>query len=272
MTAYRKCIDALENLPHCADITRMYCSKYSGILLVDGKYIKIKGYERKIPVIYGIDYQTHDIPTFLLTIAENYLSTIKFFQSLRLLNYPLQSLVSDDNLNFPQACYEVYPKASWQLCTNHFKENIRASLDVRTDPTYQPFMRNIEALFKYKISEDNFNKLAKDTPNKYINDELCVKILLDIERRKPNLLAYLNVKNTPTTSNLIECFNSHLNIRLKSIKGFESFQHADLWLNGYFIKRRLTPFTDCTGKFNYLNGKCSLEETLKRGVDLPTFF
>lgn len=133
-------------------------------------------------------------------------------------------------------------------------------------------MKSIEQLFEYKISEDTFNKLAKNTLNKYINNELCVKILLDIERKKPNLLGYLKVKGTPTTSNLIECFNSHLNLRLKIIKGFESFQHADSWLNAYFIKRRLTPFTDCTGKFKHLNGKCSLEETLKSDVGLPTFF
>ncbi len=272
MTAYRKCMEALDELPHCADITRKYCSRFSGILLVDGNYIRIKNYDRKIPVIYGIDYLTHDIPTYILTTAENYQSLINFFQSLRLLNYPLQSLVSDDNFNIPNACFSVYPKASWQLCTNHFKENIRASLEVRSNNTYQPFMRRIELLFKNKISENSFNKIAKDTLNMYSNNDLCVKILLDIERRKHNLLGYLNVKNTPTTSNLIECFNSHLNIRLKSIKGFESFQHADDWLNGYFIKRRVTKFTDCTGKFKYLNGKCSLEETLKRDVGLPTFF
>lgn len=272
MTAYRKCLDALENLPHCADITRKYSSKFSGILLVDGKFVKIKHYQYKIPVIYGIDYSTHDIPTYLLTIAENYLSFLKFFQSLRLLNYPLQSIVSDDNLNIPQACQKVYPRASWQLCTNHFKENIRNSLSVRTIPTYRPFMRLIENLFKYKISEDNFNKLAKDILRVYLDDELCVKVLLDIERRKPNLLAYLKTKNTPTTNNLIECFNSHLQGRLKTIKGFEDFKHADLWLNGYFIRRRLTPFTDCMGKFKHLNGKCSIEETLKGGIDLPRIF
>lgn len=69
MTAYRKCVVALENLPHCADITRKYCSKYSGILLVDGKYIEVKGYDRKIPVIYGIDYLTHDIPTYVFSLS-----------------------------------------------------------------------------------------------------------------------------------------------------------------------------------------------------------
>ncbi len=272
MTAYRYCLDALRSLPHCADLTRKYCSRFSGILLVDGKYVEVRGFKYKIPVIYGVDFYTHDIPTYVFATSENYLILKKFFSSLRLLNYPLQSFVSDDNLNIPRACFEIYPKASWQLCTTHFKENIRQSLEVRKDDKYKDFMKGIESLFEYKISEDNFNKLAKNLLNRYIGDELCVRILLDIERRKPNLLAYLKVHKTPTTNNLIECLNSHLQGRLETIKGFESFKHANLWLNGYFLRRRTKPFTDCEGIFKHLNGKCSLQQSIKPDVDLPRIF
>ncbi|MBD3279439.1 MAG: hypothetical protein GF390_01875 [Candidatus Pacebacteria bacterium] len=76
----------------------------------------------------------------------------------------------------------------------------------------------------------------------------------------------------PTTTNLIECFNSHLQGRLKTIKGFESFKHADLWLNAYFLRRRTKKFTDCRGKFRNLNGKTSLFKAKKPGIDLPVFF
>jgi len=272
MSAYRRCLLALSKLPHLADVTRHYCNRFSGILLVDGKFVKVAGLKDKIPVIYGIDYLTHDIPTYVFSVSENYLSLLKFFQALRLLNYPLKSIVSDDNLNIPEACFKVYPQASWQLCTNHFKENIRKSLEIRTNPFYQPFMQRIENLFRSKISLDNFNKLAKETLQDYLKDELCVRILLDIERRKSNLLAYLQVKGTPTTNNLIECFNSHLQGRLETIKGFASFKHAELWLNGYFLRRRCQKFTDCEGKFKHLNNKTSLGQTLKRNLDLPRFF
>ena len=122
-TAYRKYHKALKALPHCADITRKYCTKFCGILVVDGKYIKIKGYDKKIPVVYGIDYLTHDIPTYTLSSSENYQALKKFFTSLRLLNYPLQSLVCDDNYNTFASCSSVYPNAVTQLCQNHFKEN-----------------------------------------------------------------------------------------------------------------------------------------------------
>jgi transposase-like protein len=232
----------------------------------------VKGYQYKIPVIYGVDFHTHDIPTYVFATSENYLALKKFFTSLRLLNYPLQSMVSDENMNFPQACFEIYPRASWQLCTNHLKENIRKSLEVRTNPKYIPFMRGIENLFKNKISKDNFNKLAKNLLIKHSDDDLCVKILLDIAKKQPNLQAHLLVKNTPTTNNLIECMNSHLQGRLETIKGFESFQHANLWLNGYFLRRRTKKLTDCEGVFKNLNGKTPLQISSKCDVDFKGFF
>ncbi len=70
-------------------------------------------------------------------------------------------------------------------------------------------------------------------------------------------------RHIPQTTNLIESYNSHLEGRLKTIKGFESFTHADNWLNAYFLRRRLKPFTDCSGKFATLNGTCSMEQTMK---------
>jgi len=268
-STYNKCFENLQNLPHCADITRKYCSKYSGILLVDGKYIAVKGYERKIPFIYGIDYLTHDIPTYIFSIAENFMSLKKFFASLRLLNYPLEYLVSDDNTNILSSCLDVYPKVKFQLCTNHFKENIRKPLNVRTDPTYKPFMYKIEDLFSVKRSEDDFNRVAKNILNQYKYDNNIIPILLDIERRKYDLMGYSRI---PRTTNLIESFNSHFQAKFKSLKGFESFQHADLWINGYIIKRRTRVFTDCTGKFKHLNGRNSLSISANSEIYLSMFF
>jgi len=226
-TAYRRCLDALKNLPHCADITRGYCTNYCGILVVDGKYIKVKGYERKIPVVYGIDYLTHDIPTYIFSPAENYHTLHAFFSSLRLLNYPLQAVVSDDNQNIYQAAQHVYPKSISQICHNHYKETIRASLSVRTDPTYVPFMKRIEELFVKRRSEGEFQTIAGRILHQYKDDPRCVSVLIDIQKRLPQLTAYMSQRNIPRTTNLIESYNSNIEGRLKTIKGFESFTHTD---------------------------------------------
>lgn len=260
----------LKTLPHCADVTRKYCSRYSGVLLVDGKYLYVKGYDRKIPVLYGIDYTTHDIPTYIFSIAENYQTCISFFQSLKLLNYPLQGIVCDDNVNIYQACRYVYPKAVTQLCLNHYKESIRSRLSVRREPTYVPFMRDVELLFKKKRSREEFSHIANRVYRKHKTDEQCISVLIDIQKRVDMLGAYRYQSSLPRTTNLIESFNSHLQGRLKTIKGFESFSHADDWLNAYFLYRRLKPFTDCEGRFRRLNGHPSLYYSMKNPDHLPT--
>ena len=71
-TAYTRVEQGLKKLPTCIDVTRWYCEKFQGILLVDGKYVKVKRHDRKIPVIYGVDYKTHDIPHFRLAKTELY--------------------------------------------------------------------------------------------------------------------------------------------------------------------------------------------------------
>lgn len=262
----------LSQLPHCADITRQYCDRWCGILLVDGKFVKVGDYDHKIPTLYGIDYLTHDIPTYTLSVAENYPTCVSFFRSLRLLNYSLKSVVCDDNQNIYQACRQIYPQAVVLLCHNHYLENVRRLLSVRTDPTYFPFVESLQTILVVKRSLVDFNRRAAGIFRYYAQDEACASVMVDIEKRKDLLLGYLKCQGTPTTTNLIESFNSHLQGRLETIKGFQDFHHADTWLNGYFLRRRTKPFSDCEGKFRHLNGKTSLSKTQKPEIDLPVFF
>lgn len=223
-------------------------------------------------MLYGIDYATHDIPTYILSVSENYQTCLAFFTAIRLLNYPLQALVCDENTNIFEACSHVYPHAIVQLCLNHYKENIRRSLELTTQTHYVPFMQNIEARFERKRSIDDFNKYAKTIFHRYKADSLCMKVLVDIYKSQDILCGWRKGNGIPTTNNLIESYNSHLQGRLKTIKGFESFTHADTWLNAYFLRRRIKRFTDCDKQFKHLNGYCSLELTKKTNSKLPKIF
>lgn len=193
---------------------------------------------------------------------------MKFFKSLKLLRYPLQAIVSDDNVNIYEACKAIFPAAVTQLCLNHYKEGVRGNLAVRTDPTYRPFMYEIEQLFEQRRAEIEFVNIASKITRKYGGDPRCMSVMIDIQRRLPMLTAYMHHHHIPRTNNLIESFNSHLQGRLKTIKGFESFKHADEWLNAYFLHRRLKPFTDCEGKFRGLNGYSSLQKTIKKPEEI----
>lgn len=271
-TAFRKVRKGLEELPLCIDVTRWYCEKFQGILLVDGKYVKVKRYDRKIPVIYGVDYRTHDIPHFRLSKTEDYLNCKKFFESIKLTSYPLQAIVCDDNQNIYNAAKYVFPKVVVQLCHVHFLRNAEALLDLKENQIHQLFFLVLKKLLIEKRSKVDFEKKAANLVRQFSNDEVCSGILIELARKQSLLQGYLHRKGTPTTTNLIESMNSHLEARLRPLKGFESFKHAELWLNGYFLRRRTKKFTDCSGKFKRLNGKTSLEITKKPGIDLPVFF
>ena len=271
-TAYRRVEQGLKELPTCIDVTRWYCQKFQGVLLVDGKYVRIKKYDRKIPVIYGVDYASHDIPHYRLTRAEDYLNCKRFFESLKLTDYALQAVVCDDNRNIYEAARYVYPNVKVQLCHLHVLRNIRSLLDLETNIQHQLFIKLLNKPLIEKRSQADFEKKASYLLREFSTDTICSSILLDLAKRQPLLQGYLEHKGTPSTTNLIESLNSHLEARVRPLKGFESFKHADLWLNAYFLRRRTKKFTDCSGKFRRLNGKTSLEIVKKPGIDLPSFF
>ena len=169
-----------------------------------------------------------------------------------------------------------FPGCKIQTCYNHFKENIRRDLRVRSDSgkQYKDFMRRIESIL------DSSNKLADHTLNDwmfclfrdYSHDSVCLNILTNIEKYKSELLAYRGISQAPVTTNLIEGLNGHLESRLFALRSFQTIEHARLWFNGYVLKRRFTKFTDCRGKFRYLRGKSGLMMTKRLGVVTPSYF
>lgn len=165
----------------------------------------------------------------------------------------------------------MYPGISWQLCQNHYLENIRQTLHIRTDPTHQHFFHSL----KKRVFDDYENNEQLNAALHYVltnyGERLLVRqtIIMEISRRRKELFSYKTISNCPNNTNLIELFNSHFNARLKSIKGFKTKEHARLWLNGLLIRRRTKSFTDCSPKFKHLNGKSSLQVSIKKQAEWP---
>ncbi len=269
---YARVIKEMDQLPTNTRLTYDYCNRFSGILVVDGKYVKVKGYKQKIPFIYGIDYLTHDIPVGILVPSESEEAFRKFFRLLKTCNYPLRMVVCDDVISAlnPGLKYH-YPKAKIQLCQNHYIENIRQQLHVRTKNNHQHFFNSLcKYVFReYKDDSQLDQSLRHVLTQRAKKDIQRQSIVMDVHKRRKELFTYKQIPNCPKDTNLIELFNSHMNARLKSIKGFQSLQSAKRWLNAYIIRRRTKPFTDCAGRFKKLNGKTSLEITIKKTVDWP---
>jgi len=150
--------DELRLLPTNYELTKklMTQTKYSGRLIVDGKYIPIKeqaiinlppeiaswlGQRNKIPrsrkrqkirhgktLIWGCDYLSHDILHQELGDGENSFVINDYFRKLKELQYPLISLTVDDKEEIPRAAIRYYPTVIIQLCIRHYARKIGREL------------------------------------------------------------------------------------------------------------------------------------------------
>src|SRR3989338_3682961 len=267
---YERVKQEMNNLPDNNWITLKYCNRFSGILVVDGKYVKVKGYTKKIQFIYGIDYLTHDMVVCLLAPSENEEAFLKMFRILKTFSYSLQVVVCDDRSSLYPALKYHYPKAKVQLCQNHYVENIRTLLHIRTDTTHQHFFNSLSKhIFENYSDEEHLKDALQYVFQKHAQQSIVRRnILEDIYKRRVQLFQYKTISHCPKDTNLIELFNSHINSRIKSTKGFQSFKSAYRWLNAYALRRRTLKFTDCEKPFKHLNGKISVQMTLKKQTDL----
>lgn len=268
---YTRVIKEFDALPDNTEITTNFCEYSSGILIVDGKFVKVRGYDQKIPFIYGIDYASHDIPVVQLSTAESGNAFDTFFAKLKTTGYPLKIVVADDRSAITAALKRYFSDALIQRCQGHYLENVRQALHLRTDKSQSHFFNSLK---KYVFDEyENDEKL--DAALHHVLTECCnddslkQRIIMDISARRRELFAYTKIQGCPPNTNLIELYNSHLNGRLKTIKGFKSFRAAERWLNAYTLRRRTKNLTDCGPKFKHLNGTCSLWQVLKNQALWP---
>lgn len=276
MKAWRMCEERLKELPNNNQFTFNYCNRFSQVFLFDGKYFPIASEKHDWVLLWGIDYFHHDIPIAIIAPSENYQSWAKYFSYFRIISHHPQLLVCDDNINLKMAARSKFPQVKIQTCYNHFKENIRRDLHIRSDKTnqYRDFMRRIELILSssQKLSDETLNHWLWTLYRDYCQDPLCLSILTNTEKYKRELLAYRGIPQAPVTTNIIEGLNGHLEGRLQKLRSFQTVEHARLWMNGYVLKRRLTKFTDCRGKFRFLRGKTGVSMTQKQGVIIPSYF
>ncbi len=242
--AYRRIVAELEHLPHNNEITLSYCNpkRFCGFLVVDGKFVAVKGFDRKIPFLYGIDYLTHDIPICMLALSENYHALVQFFMKLKNTGYELLTLICDDNESIRMAAKYVYPQCIVQLCHVHFLENIRRALKVRSEETYRAFMNDLEEkIFALPfLGQANLERHIRWRAPRHYNDPMKIATLNHIFDYSDLLTAYVKAEHLfhsgcPRTTNLIESYKKQLNGRLKTIQGFQSFQSAERWLCAWIL-------------------------------------
>ena len=274
-TVAHRIADELASLPKNEDITKAYCTRLGGVLNVDGVYVKIKGLPKAIPFIYGIDFETHDIPAGILALAENEAAFERLFLMLKRIGYPLRLVVADEAPALKGPLLQAFPKAEVQLCQVHLMRNVRTMLHLSLrDATHLPFFRALQKLFA--LSGEAARQSCLQELRAYERVELYGDALRMVTDRWDDLFRHEGMWKQgfrcPKTNNLIEGYNAHFKARVDAIKGFESLSSASRWLNGWMLKRRFTPFHECGKPFKHLNGHASFEKSRDPRLPWPEIF
>ena len=272
-------------LPSAFSIAKKFQPNWSGILVFDGKVIRVydkiakkldkKNFTEdelrwihKMRWLCGVDFGTGDLPHYDLGESENMIDLVMYFQTLKSIKYPLAALVCDGNPLIPKAAKFVFGKQLIvQRCTRHFLEDLRRLLP--TEETQKEERAKLEQLIlciKFVIEADYLESAQNNLEilKKYSATfkSPAKHIMLDMfKRAKIELTAHLlNPElKLPHTSNDIENLFKQLMLRLKSLGRFYHQDYARNYLNGWALLRRFTPFTDCRNGRKHRNKKCPIE-------------
>lgn len=276
--------------PTSAMIAKRLSPKWSGILVVDGKYVRVfdrlsmhlnhislaRGERRRCNRkvwLCGIDSGTGDLPHYALAEEETMIDLVLFFRQLKKIGYPLRILVCDGNQDIIRAARKVYGDALLhQLCTRHFIEGLkRKARDVGfgDDRSVMTCISEIQHIIEAKDLEEAGKRMSALQRRRFTNS--CKRLLVkDFFTHANPLTTHLQypTENIPHTSNEIENVFTQVRMRLSSIGRFGNWKSAEDYLKTWALSRRCTPFTDCRGARRYRNGKSPLHLACVKPVDI----
>lgn len=205
--------------------TRHYLTKVSKILAIGNIKIKINAKQKQIEKLLDGKISEYIPPTRFYSVKQ----ICKLANEIAELEFRYELL-----LDFQNIIESILNASNYQIA--HYR---------------------IESLEKY-FWPKRF-AMREYFPKEQINK--IRKLIVDFKEHQEYLLNYLKYPhlNIPRTTNLIEGYNSQLELRITSIRGFESEKTAENYINVWIIKRRFTKFTDCKKPFKSLNGKTPLE-------------
>jgi hypothetical protein len=237
--------------------------KWSGLLGVDGKELKIKG--RDFTILVAQDIPTFDPVFFSLVDGENVEDSKRFFFIIRdVLKYHLQGIVSDLGRGrvFISLIEKIFPDIPHQACVVHFSSYVertipksKKSIYYRENGILRETISNILFAQNFNDTEEIFHRLllARDL----FKAPYHKRVINSLERHFDLLTAHFHYPFLVRDNNVTENLIKQLNRKLKQSGGFKSIENAYNFLKLWFIYYRFKPFTNSNEP--YRNGKAPIE-------------
>jgi len=276
-----------------------YHPKWSGYLLVDDKYLSVRG--RKLMSLVAADSFGDPLHSEILEVNEQ--SEInEFFRFItERLEYPLLGLTSDLDVRFGRALealnlqHILHQRCIWHgmqmvrkvlnhqaLHKKYFQVKTRLEREKQKVEDRDPYADRTmldrltaelaalepEYLRQCDLLEDVREIFYEPDPQE--SREMLAAFRRSYQRRYPSVVAWL-VENVhlmlvhqsdvriPKTNNIAENLNKQLERRFKTIEAFQSVETAWNYQNLIRNYLRFKPYTDCRGDRRIYNGKSPLE-------------
>lgn len=237
--------------------------KWSGLLGVDGKVLKINGTE--FTLLVAQDILTFDPVFFSLVEGENAVESKRFFLIIRdVIRYPINAIVSDLGRGkvFLSLVNEIFPDIPHQGCVIHFSRYLNIIIPKsKKSPYYQQNCVLRDTVNRILFASD-FNE-AEEIYKRLLSVRNLFKasyhktIIKSLERNFDLLTAHFHNPFLVRDNNITENLIKQLNKKLKQSGGFKSIDNAYNFLKLWFIYYRFKSFTN-SNEF-YRNGKSPIE-------------
>ena len=248
-----------DNLIHSNELTKLFNPQnYCGTLLIDGKYVPVKEVNGKrlpglvprsakrrgrtkkgLVIIPCIDYLTHDIPIYGISLSENICDIEKIFQELKAIGYPLKALVCDESMGqIAEIAKRFFPKVVIQICCTHYSKSIeRCFISDGARRTYNSLQKKLDSLGEsFLIPTRNYDrKRAIELTNRMANLEYEYGYLWEVQDLFSELFWEIQ-----TEKELIEWENKfNTQIGLMDLKHYPYRKRIEDRYADYYKKREL---------------------------------
>lgn len=278
-------------------------NRWSGILLLDGKYLN-----RRSVLLLAIDYQTLDIVAHLVCEAETEENYTKLVDMVEEVGYIIQAIISDGepsilSLTQPKKPTRVrkgtrpYPRPGippvaeklprllgipHQWCTVHAERELRGYLVkvVRITNMGEAEFEHIQSIIKDILFASSLPKATKSyqlllSQTLSIRSRYYQQILKMISTRWKLLTAHHSIRigrrKIPRSTNTIENVISYLNTRLKTMRKLRTASSAVPICNLIVINFRSKPLINTKNKLKKGKSPLALASSLNMKFDWITF-
>lgn len=278
-------------------------NKWSGILLLDGKYLN-----RRSVLLLAIDYGTLDIVAHLVAEAETEENYIKLVDMVEQAGYKIQAIISDGEPgiialtqpkkpSFIRKGTRPYPRPGippatsklprlfgipHQWCTVHAERELRGYLVkvVRITHMDEEEFEHIQSIIK-DILFAKTQRIAKKAYQLLFSQALSIKsryyqqILKMISARWELLTAHHTIRigkrKIPRSTNAIENVISYLNTRLKTMRKLRTVSSAVPICNLIVVNFRSKPLINTKNKLKRGKSPLALSSGKNKKFDWITF-